>query len=223
MPDLFANLASVRPIVESLERRCLLASVLDLSFGEVGLAKHDLGRFVDIIPLPRERMLAFGESGGAFGSTGQPLVGRIAVLRPDGTLDADFGGTGTRRISKFGVTAAAVQFDGKILLAGRSPGEDRIAVARLNPDGSYDTTFGTRGVHVGADLGTQPSASVAAITIVQGGKIQLIVQSNKPDGSSVQIDVFRYSANGKPDSTFGPGGRRLLVDSAVIHRPGSVT
>lgn len=218
MPHLFTAVASVRPVVESLERRALLASVLDLSFGEVGLAKHAMGRFVDIIPLPRERMLAFGESGGVFGSTGQPLVGRIAVLRPDGTLDTAFGGTGTRRITKFGVTAAAVQADGKILLAGRSPGEDRIAVARLNPDGSYDTTFGTRGVHVGADLGTQPGASVAALTIAQGGKIQLIVQSNKPDGSSVQIDVFRYSRSGKPDTTFGPGGRRLLMDNAIIHR-----
>ena len=205
-------------IIEYLEARCLLASQLDLAFGEIGAARHALGRLVDVMPLPLGRFLAFGESGGVFGATGEPIVGRVAVLRPNGTLDTAFGGTGTRRLGKFGVTAAAVQADGKILLAGRSPGEDRVAIARLNPDGSYDTTFGTRGVHVGADLGDSPSVTVGAITIVPGGKIQLVVQSNKPDGSNVQIDLFRYHANGKPDSTFGTAGRMLLMDNAVMTR-----
>ena len=205
-------------VIELLEPRCLLASQLDLTFGEIGAARHALGRFVDVIALPGEHLLAFGESGGVFGTTGKPIIGRVAVLRPDGTLDTAFGGTGTRRLGKLGVTAAAVQADGKILLAGRSPGEDRVAIARLNPDGSYDITFGTRGVHVGADLGDSPSVTVGAITILPGGKIQLVVQSNKPDGSNVRIDLFRYHANGKPDSAFGVAGQKLLLDKAFIYR-----
>ena len=70
---------------------------------------------------------------------------RIARLNTDGTLDTAFGSGGKRVISFGGdslgesVFGAALQPDGKIVLAGGS--DLRAAVARLNPNGSLDTTF----------------------------------------------------------------------------------
>jgi uncharacterized delta-60 repeat protein len=66
---------------------------------------------------------------------------RVAVLNPDGSLDPSFNpGSGPDGV----VNAIAVQSDGKLLLAGgftRVGGELRRHIARLNPDGSVDTTF----------------------------------------------------------------------------------
>ena len=66
---------------------------------------------------------------------------RVAVLNPDGSLDTSFNpGSGPDGV----VNTMAVQPDGKLLLAGgfTSVGrEPRRHIARLNPDGSLDTTF----------------------------------------------------------------------------------
>lgn len=68
----------------------------------------------------------------------------IAVVRlnPDGSPDATFNRTGSVAL---GLSAAygwavALQPDGKILVGGSAGSAD--VVARLNPDGSLDTTFG---------------------------------------------------------------------------------
>ena len=71
----------------------------------------------------------------------------VARLRSNGVLDTAFG-SGGKRVIGFGgggesvfesVFGAALQRDGKIVLAGNSG--VRVAVARLNPNGSLDTMF----------------------------------------------------------------------------------
>ncbi|HEX7269881.1 MAG TPA: hypothetical protein VF256_20995, partial [Streptosporangiaceae bacterium] len=69
----------------------------------------------------------------------------VARLRSNGVLDTAFG-PGGKRVIGFGggsdfesAFGAALQRDGKIVLAGGSG--VRAAVARLNPNGSLDTTF----------------------------------------------------------------------------------
>jgi uncharacterized delta-60 repeat protein len=67
----------------------------------------------------------------------------VARLRTNGPLDTTFG-SGGKRVIDFGgddesVYGAALQPDGKIVLAGAS--DLRVAIARLNPNGSLDTTF----------------------------------------------------------------------------------
>lgn len=85
--------------------------------------------------------------GGAFTSVmGQPR-NRMARLLPNGTLDdtfsPDIGTTGTGSVS---VNTIAVQPDGKLVIGGsfkRVGPVDKFYIARLNPDGSLDATFGT--------------------------------------------------------------------------------
>src|SRR5437016_8900895 len=72
-----------------------------------------------------------------------------------GSLDLSFNGTGLQNIpinpgtgNSAEARAVALQPDGKIVLAGyvQSTSSDRdMAVARLNPNGSLDTTFGSGG------------------------------------------------------------------------------
>ena len=66
---------------------------------------------------------------------------RVAVLNPDGSLDTSFDpGSGPDGV----VNAIAVQPDGKLLLAGGFTNVGGVLlrhIARLNPNGSLDTTF----------------------------------------------------------------------------------
>jgi uncharacterized delta-60 repeat protein len=73
----------------------------------------------------------------------------VTRLNPNGSLDATFDGDGTATID-FGSLAdlandALLQPDGKIVVAGYSQADEDIAVARIDGDGSADTTFGSAG------------------------------------------------------------------------------
>jgi uncharacterized delta-60 repeat protein len=123
-----------------------------------------------------------------------------------GDLDSTFG-TGGRVTTDFdsrddfGV-GAALQPDQKIVVAGNSgvfgPFNIDFALARYNPDGSLDSTFGTGG-RVRTDLGSTLDA--ASDVVVQ------------PDGkllaaglSASNFTVVRYNADGSVDPSFGVGG-----------------
>ena len=139
-----------------------------------------------------------------------------------GGLDAAFNGTGTRVVpfdlggsnSDTGA-AVAVQADGKIVLVGTvdqaTANDTDFAVTRLNPDGSLDATFGTGGRQVVAfDLGGQNSDRGNAVALQADGKIVVVgtVQSSAGDAD---FGVVRLNADGSPDATFGPGGKRTVA------------
>ncbi len=102
-------------------------------------------------------------------------------------------------------TAVAVQPDGKPVVAGyTSDGTDsRFLVARRNEDRSIDPTFSHDG-EATVDFGSGPSRA-NAIAIEPNGRIVVAgVASNGVDGD---IAVARLTPGGKPDQTFGIGGR----------------
>ena len=73
-----------------------------------------------------------------------------AAQAAPGDLDPTFGQGGIALVDYGGHDngeALAVQPDGKILVGGKAsfPGSDAVGVARLNPDGSLDTSFGHGG------------------------------------------------------------------------------
>jgi len=78
---------------------------------------------------------------------------RIARLNSDGTLDFTFLASGSG--ANFAVNAATVQSDGKIVIGGRFTminGTTRNRIARLNSDGTLDTTFLALGSGLNGDL-----------------------------------------------------------------------
>jgi uncharacterized delta-60 repeat protein len=112
---------------------------LDTSFDgngkkAINFGGTDAARVVLVQPNGRIVVAGGGAAAGSF---------CVARLRTNGALDTTFG-SGGKRVIDFGgddesVYGAALQPDGKIVLAGAS--DLRVAVARLNPNGSLDTTF----------------------------------------------------------------------------------
>ena len=132
----------------------------------------------------------------------------IARYQRDGTLDDQFGKGGKVRLgfSAGGDDSAAdvaIQPDGKIVIVGSSYVLDMFALARLDPDGSLDTSFGGDGkvvtsVGPGAD-------SAQAVAIQTDGKIVVAGESWTLSGFD-GIDVVRYDPDGQVDQAFGNDG-----------------
>ena len=127
----------------------------------------------------------------------------VARLRTNGTLDTTFGSRG-KRVIDFGgddetAFGAALQPDGKIVLAGDS--DLRVAVARLNPNGSLDTTFSGDGKLI---FSWGALSRAQAVLVLPNGKI-LLAGFSGPEGGNIQ--VARLKANGALDTTFGTGGK----------------
>ena len=127
----------------------------------------------------------------------------VARLRPNGLLDKTFRSTGKRTVSfggdQEGAYAAALQPDGKILLAGDS--EFRVAVARLNANGSLDTSFSGDGKKL---ISWGPIGRAMAVLVLPNGKI-LLGGFSGPEGGNVE--VARLNPGGALDTTFGTSGR----------------
>src|SRR2546426_2863336 len=122
-----------------------------------------------------------------------------------GDLDATFG-IGGRVLTDFGggdrARAVALQADGKIVVAGSSSagavGAD-FALARYNPGGSLDPTFGSGG-RVLTDFGVDDEAR--AVALQADGKI---VVAGGFGGAFFAL--ARYNPNGTLDTSFGSEGR----------------
>jgi uncharacterized delta-60 repeat protein len=123
--------------------RLRATGVLDPDFGSGGRVTLPGGGSLSAVLVQPDRKLVV--AGNASGSA----MMTVTRLMPNGAPDPSFDGDGTATID-FGLLAelaagAALQADGKIVVAGyKQDGED-VAVARLNPNGSPDATFGTAG------------------------------------------------------------------------------
>jgi uncharacterized delta-60 repeat protein len=128
-----------------------------------------------------------------------------------GDLDPTFDGDG-KRILRFGGSdvghAVAIQPDGKIVLAGDSvleAGESQIAVARLNPDGSDDESFGVGGRSL---IPFGDTARARAVALQSDGKIVVVGQTTmSSDNAGADMAIVRLNSNGTPDGSFGAAGK----------------
>jgi uncharacterized delta-60 repeat protein len=137
-------------------------------------------------------------------ATGVVLAGTLLLSAQAhatlGGLDASFGASG-RVVSGFGGgyrADVALQADGKIVVAGAA-GSD-FALARFNPDGSFDRTFSDDG-HQTTDFGGAIDAA-NAVAVQSDGKIIAA------GGSGGAFAIARYNADGSPDAGFGVNGRQ---------------
>jgi uncharacterized delta-60 repeat protein len=130
----------------------------------------------------------------------------IARLNQDGTLDTTFDpGTGP---DQGGVSTIKVQADGKILISGfffHYNGAPQQLIARLNTDGSLDTTFKPSPV----------ANATSTIHLQADGKI--IVSGSYTDGNVAHPRVLRLNTDGSLDTTFdqGVGGNNSVTVRAL--------
>lgn len=142
-------------------------------------------------------------------------LARMALLRynSNGTLDQTYGSAGLAIIDfpvggySGGAYAAALalQADGKALLAGSYSDNSfsEFALARLNANGTADTSFGTDG-RVTTSLGAG-DATGAAVLVQPDGKI-LVGGYFEVGDNNHDFALARYQTNGTPDPSFGLGG-----------------
>jgi uncharacterized delta-60 repeat protein len=135
-----------------------------------------------------------------------------SAFAADGDLDPTFNGTGivtTDNASFEEANDLVIQPDGKIVVAGRA-GTSSIfggtlldfQVARYNPDGSLDATFGSGGI-VTTDI--EEIDTLEAVALQADGKI-VVTGATRPIGDVEQLTLVRYNADGSLDATFGSGG-----------------
>jgi uncharacterized delta-60 repeat protein len=161
------------------------------------------GEILALVALPDGKAIV----GGSFTSVNRVLRNRIARLNPDGSVDTDFNpGTG----AEASIRVLRLQPDGKILLGGqfsRYNGTPRSCVARLNSDGSVDTTF-SPGRGVGGTLFVNTMAVLSDGKIMVGGDFSLF--DGHPCGS-----IVRLLSDGSLDPTFS-SGKGPTPDNPII-------
>jgi uncharacterized delta-60 repeat protein len=105
-----------------------------------------------------------------FALTACILLNSLSALSQPGTLDTSFSGNGKRTKPPGRGYAVAIQPDGKILVAGSQTNgfSANLMVARYEPNGSFDESFGKKGKAI-IDFGGY--AEAYSITIQGNGKI----------------------------------------------------
>ena len=195
---------------------------LDKRFGKNGKITTDFFRNVDSIsaiaiqPDGRIVVAGFAQLGGQGGT---PRVFALARYRSDGTPDTSFGSNGALTTSFGGsfaaVSALMVQPDGKIVVAGTVdfnpdlPGSGLdFALARYNPSGTLDGSFGKGGKVVFDFFGSFDQANGAVLQ--PDGKI-IVVGSASYDANNRDIGfaLARFNTDGSSDLGFGTGGKQI--------------
>ena len=131
------------------------------------------------------------------------------VYSAPGDLDTTFTGDGKTFVDFGGYNDGAkkilIQPDGKIILfgyAGTGNGND-FALARLNTDGTPDTTFGNNGI-VTTDIDSNSNDTAASAVLQPDGKI--VVAGTYSGGGMRNLALVRYLPSGALDSSFGDSG-----------------
>ncbi|MEO7666720.1 MAG: hypothetical protein ABIU97_06765, partial [Dehalococcoidia bacterium] len=139
----------------------------------------------------------------------------LARFNADGTLDTTFATYGADGVASLDFTGGSDQAlgvtllpDGKIMLAGYATiyGKPHdFALARFNPDGSFDTTFGLNG-YVATDISGARDI-IAKLRLQPDGKMVAGGMSYNTQTKNLDYAVARYLPNGQLDSTFSPAGK----------------
>jgi len=177
-----------------------------------------------LLPLVDNSSLATNDGGsgsgvGSSGDGGSGGSGGPTFTPAQGILDDSFGApngyilqpVSTGSNSDIGYSLA-IDKNGKILLGGycRDTTINKYAfcIARFNPNGSLDTTFGTSGTgYIIQPIGTSHDTGYSL-------KIQpddnILLGGYCDNGSNSDFCVARFNSNGSLDTSFGTGGYKTI-------------
>jgi uncharacterized delta-60 repeat protein len=187
---------------------------LDPTFGSGGTVITEIGDPVFPVAIAEGvavqtdgRIVAAGRANAGGGNMDFALVRYDA----DGSLDPSFGSGGkvTTGLSspQDEARAVVIQPDGKIVVAGATwvgyQGE-AIALARYDPDGTLDGTFGAGGIVTTSIRNHR--ASALGLALQSDGKLVAAGTTNDISEASV-FALVRYDSDGSLDAGFGTGGK----------------
>lgn len=182
------------------------AGELDTSFGsggkvvvKIAAQKNDFARAVAVAP--DGGIIIGGEVGDWTANNNSSVLVR---LNPNGSLDERFGSGGeVVNAAQLHLPALVIQPDGKIVTAAATANlgiSFDFALARYNPDGSLDQTFGSNGYAVNG------AGNAQAVVLQPDGKI-LLVGYLPIYRKGSDFLLARFNTDGTPDVDFGKDGR----------------
>jgi uncharacterized delta-60 repeat protein len=158
-------------------------------------------------------------SGDYFRASDYTIRYRIARLNSDGTLDTSFGPTSfdPAGAGADDVYAIVAQSDGKVIVGGRFPGSNGVvvrSVARLNSDGTLDTSFPPVVIGPGTKF-------VSTLALQSDGKLLVGGQFSTINGTA-RGGIARLNSDGTLDTSFGEGlaGADNNVSEVVVLNDG---
>ena len=196
---------------------------LDTTFDSDGKAQFEMPAIVEMYGFALQsdgKILVAGRSflNGMF-------TGLIVRFNPNGSLDTSFGSGGSTTASVSGIFSLALQSDGKIIASGTQGPDPAYAIARLNPNGSPDTTFGTGGVTTFHPTVNDQNWFVRQRfdgQIFMGGHSQVVQGDARgmllrfgPDGTLGQGSLYP-DQNAFWNMTFQPDGKQLIVGASFV-------
>ncbi|WP_306580675.1 delta-60 repeat domain-containing protein [Dokdonella sp.] len=173
-----------------------------------GFLNPDASGDIDALALQPDGKLLVG---GGFDEIGGQIRNRAARLNANGSADTGFADPN----ATYWVTALAALPDGKVLVAGAfediGAGYTRKHVARLNANGSVDTSFG------------DPDAStvVEALAVQPDGKV-FVGGSFITIGGQDRNYVARLNLNGSLDTAFAEAGVDYDVHALALQPDGKL-
>jgi uncharacterized delta-60 repeat protein len=195
---------------------------LDSNFNSSGIVTTPIGSGDDlagtILLQPDGKMVAVGQSESERYSTEYDVA--LARYTPAGTLDSTFNGTGfvTTPIGSgdnWGY-GAALQPDGKIVVAGTSEGGVSgydFAVIRYTSDGNLDPSFNNGAGFITTAISNKQDVAFR-VAIQPDGKLIVVGYGD----SHRYIVVARYTITGTLDSTFNQTGvATVSVNTSKFH------
>jgi uncharacterized delta-60 repeat protein len=203
--------SGVGSTVHVLVARFTAAGTLDPTFGSGGLvsgpavagAQGSLGRAVAI--QADGKIVVVGKASSAGGTGEDGLL--IERFNTNGSPDASFGSGGVVKLlgSSFGDGyAVAIQSNGDILAGGaEAPSAVPYAtVARLDPNGALDSSFGSGGID---ELNLGAYSPVQALAIQPNGDI-VLAGSQSPGLQATNALIARLKPTGALDTSFAGTG-----------------
>lgn len=152
---------------------------------------------------------------GWFQKTNGLRFNNIVRLNADGTIDPNFNSTGSGANNT--ILAAALQTDGKILIGGSFTaynGQTINRLARLNANGSLDTTFNPNATF---------NNSVLDIAVQTDGKILAAGRFSASTGQPLSSRIVRFNTDGTIDSSFQNNiGINQAINTIAIQSDGKV-
>ena len=190
---------------------------LDATFGKGGKVVFDFFGSFDqanaAVLQPDGKIIVVGSA--SYDSFNQDIGFALARFNTDGSTDFGFGSGGKQITDFFGAGADAnaivLQADGKFVVAGTAsdsgtrPNATDIAVARYNPDGSLDSTFGTAG-ETAIPFSGSATEQGNALALAADGKIVVTGSAFKTFATPPDFALVRYNSDGSLDTGFGNGG-----------------
>ena len=137
------------------------------------------------------------------------------VMAQAGNLDPTFGTNGIVTTANTVASAAALQSDGKIVVAGSIANSQNVqqgGLLRYTSNGVLDSSFGTGGKVLLA-VGTSDANAAFAAAIQTDGKILAAAPV------SARLTVFRFDTNGSVDTSFGTNGSETILAAGLLFSP----